>query len=340
MLIGVLAALAAGAAFAVAGVLQQRVAGGLQANDSLSLRLLADLARRPMWLAGIGAAFISYGLQSLALAFAPLTVVQPLIVAELLFAIPASARLRRVQLTVSEWAGVAAVAGGLAVGLWAESPTPGVLAASAGRWGVAFAVVFAAVGLAVVVGLRHQGALRASAYAAAAAITLGTQSGLLAQTVHLIAARGLLATLGSWEPYAMTAASLVGLLLVQNAFHAGPLASTLPITDTVEPLTASLLGVVVLGETIDTTAVHLVLLAVGGVLLAAGVIALDSSPVIRALRDAQSAEQLAATHGNVITTAVAACCRAGRRCHGIPGSVEISLVCDLAADETARSAPR
>lgn len=53
MVIAVLAALAAAASFAGAGILQQRAASRQPADEALSLRLLTDLARRPMWPAGI-----------------------------------------------------------------------------------------------------------------------------------------------------------------------------------------------------------------------------------------------------------------------------------------------
>jgi hypothetical protein len=65
MPIAVLALLAAGVCFAVAGVLQQWAAGGRPDTEALSPRLLAHLARDRVWLGGIGLAVLAYGLQSL-----------------------------------------------------------------------------------------------------------------------------------------------------------------------------------------------------------------------------------------------------------------------------------
>lgn len=93
-----LASLAAGVCFAVAGVLQQWAAGGRPDAEALSPRLLAHLARDRVWLGGIALAVLAYGFQSPALAYGPLSLVQPLIVAELVFAVPLSARLHRMRL--------------------------------------------------------------------------------------------------------------------------------------------------------------------------------------------------------------------------------------------------
>lgn len=313
MTVAVVAALAAGACFALAGVLQQSVASAAPAERSLRVRLLADLVRRPRWRAGIAAAFASYGFQAYALSVAPLALVQPIIVTELIFAIPASARLRGVRLSGREWTGVAAVAGGLAAALWGASPQGSETDPASGRWALALAAALGLAGAAVTLGRRVSGSVRVSAYAASAAVVLGTQSGLLDETVRRFADDGVLATLASWPPYVMTVASLLGLLLVQSAFQAGPLAVSLPVVDTVEPLTAAVVGVAVLGESIAVSAPHLSALAAGAALLAAGIVTLDTSPAVQALHRAQRDEQRHAVE-ELHPVAAAATCRAARRC--------------------------
>ena len=135
IIIAVLAALAAGACFAVGGVLQQREASTRLADEALSLRLLADLAHRPASLAGIGATAGSFLFKAVALAFGPLTVVQPLIASELVFAIPVSVRRHGFQLHLGEWSGIVAVTVGLTVGIIAAAPQAGNPLPSLVRWG-------------------------------------------------------------------------------------------------------------------------------------------------------------------------------------------------------------
>ena len=88
MYFAIIAALIAGLFFAIGGVLQQRVASTRPEGESLSPRLIWDLLHQRLWVAGISCAVLSYVFQALALNFAPLAVVQPIIVSELLFAIP------------------------------------------------------------------------------------------------------------------------------------------------------------------------------------------------------------------------------------------------------------
>ena len=90
---------------------------------ALSPRLLLTLARRPFWLAGIGAGVVSIGLQALALAFGPLTLVQPLLVTDLVFAMLLGMRRSRQRLGMREWAGMLAVVAGLAIFCWLRAPT-------------------------------------------------------------------------------------------------------------------------------------------------------------------------------------------------------------------------
>src|ERR1700733_11819642 len=117
------AALAAACAFGVAGALQHQQAGRVRQRRGPSLKLLADVARRPLWLAGLARATAAYGLQALALAFGPLTLVAPIVAADLLFALPLAARWSRRPLRARDWAGRLLVATGVAVFL-AVSPPP------------------------------------------------------------------------------------------------------------------------------------------------------------------------------------------------------------------------
>jgi hypothetical protein len=136
--IAVLAAPAAAASFGVAGALQHRQAR--LTPEVGGVRLLARLAARPLWLAGIALASIAYGLQALALAFGPLALVAPIVATDLLFALPVAARWSR-PLRAREWLGCVLAAGGVAAFLAAAPPSPGRSGAPARDWLVAFAVV-------------------------------------------------------------------------------------------------------------------------------------------------------------------------------------------------------
>ncbi|MCH0541464.1 DMT family transporter [Streptomyces sp. MUM 203J] len=276
------AALAAGACFAVAGVLQQWAAVRQPDGDTLTLRLVRRLAREPLWLAGITLAVLAYGFQALALAYGPLSLVQPLIISELLFAIPLSARLRRRSLGAREWLGTLAVTAGLTTALAAARPHGGDPAVPPGAWLATLATVGGLVALALAAGRRTAGAPRASLLGVAGGLVMGTQSVLLDATVDRLGA-GPVAVLTAWQTYLLVVASVAGLVLIQSAFQAGPLAASMPAIDATEPAVAVTVGVAVFGETVSTEPLALSLTAVGVAVLLAGIVLLDTSQLFRKL---------------------------------------------------------
>ncbi|SRR5579875_89034 len=282
MLIAIVCAIAAGGSFAGGGVLQQHVASTRPEDEQLSFRLLADLARQPLWLLGIGLAFLSYVLESLALAFGPLVMVQPLVVTELLFALPISVRWHGMRMGPREWAGALAVACGLGVGLASAAPRAGRPFPPILSWGLALAVVAVLATTAVAVGRRSAGPLRSSLFALAAGLVLATQAALLKATIALFR-QGFVAALGSWQLWAMVLASFIGLLLVQSAYQAGPLAASMPVVDAINPTAAIGLGLVLFDEHVRT-GVWLAGVVAGLVLLFGGIVALDTSPLVQRLQ--------------------------------------------------------
>lgn len=79
--------LVAAAVFGAASVLEEGSTKQVQQRAALSPRLLADLVRRPLFLAAIGMNAAGAGMQILALHLGSLTLVQPLLVLSLLFAV-------------------------------------------------------------------------------------------------------------------------------------------------------------------------------------------------------------------------------------------------------------
>ncbi|MEZ3180914.1 DMT family transporter [Streptomyces pimonensis] len=282
MTTAVLASLAAGLCFAVAGVLQQWAAGARPDTEALSLRLLTHLVRNRVWLCGIGLAVLAYGFQSLALAFGPLSLVQPLIVAELIFAVPLSARLYRMRLGRREWFGTLTVAIGLTLALVSARPHGGHPEAPVSSWffilGSVSAVVFAALSAA----RRLSGPWRASATALAAGAVMGTQSVLLAATVERLR-DGPLAVVAAWQTYALVVASMGGLLLIQSAFQQGPLAASMTVIDATEPVVAVAVGTAVFSEVVSVGWPETAVTMTGLALVTAGVVSLNSSPLIAVL---------------------------------------------------------
>jgi drug/metabolite transporter (DMT)-like permease len=269
--IAVLAALAAAGSFGVAAALQHRQAQLAPRAGGLPFRLLARLARRPLWLAGIALAAAAYGLQALALAFGPLALVAPIVATDLLFALPVAARWSRRPLGAREWLGCVLAAGGVVVFLATSPPSSGRSDAPPLAWLLAFGAVAFVCALAVTVGRLGGGTVRAAPLATAAGAVFGLTAAVTLSLTRMLRAGSAGAALGHWQLWALLALGTIGLLLSASAFQAGALAASLPIMDTVEPATGVLIGTLVFGEHLAASPAGVAAQLMGAVAAAAGI---------------------------------------------------------------------
>lgn len=115
--------LAAAISFAAVASLQHRSASTAGDPGLSAMWLLARLARRLLWIAGFGAHAVGTGLHAVALRFGALSLVQPLLVTSLVFALRAA--LDRVTVSRRTLLAAALTTGGLAVFLLAAHPPAG-----------------------------------------------------------------------------------------------------------------------------------------------------------------------------------------------------------------------
>ena len=281
-LIAIPLTLGAAASFAVSNVAQMSGVRRRQSEKPLDAGLLFRLVSEPLWIAGLAASIIGFVFEAIALSMAPVVLVQPLIVAELPFALPLAALAAGRRLGRREWMGIVLVTAGLLGLMIVVHPHDSPVTAPAATWLLLFTVVAASVSALLVAGRRANGIGRTSAYAAAAGASFGLLSVVTKATTHDFGTRGL-AALGTWQPWALAAVGFVGLSLAQNAYHAGPLAVSLPLLDVGEPLVASLIAVFVFGEALGrlgTTAETV--LAISVLAIVSGVATLDRSPLVQA----------------------------------------------------------
>jgi drug/metabolite transporter (DMT)-like permease len=295
-------ALGAAAAFAVANVEQMRAARRADAPEGVSAKLLVRLVRDPQWLIGFAASVGGYALQATALFLAPVVLVQPLIVTELLFALPLAAAVAGRRLNLREWIGALVVAGGISSFLVVGNPSGDANHASVSTT-LEMALVAGLVVIALVVfaeTLHSKPMARASGLALAASICFGMLSVMTKIVGHQFQHEKLAALL-HFQPYLLAVAALTGLLLAQTAFRIAPLSVSLPLIDIGEPLVASLLAVIALHEKLDIGAGTAAGVAVSAAAVAVGVALLDSSPLVRAAQ-ADVTEMLRANTSEDVTT--------------------------------------
>lgn len=120
----------------------------------------------------------------------------------------------------------------------------------------------------------------ATLLALAAGLLYGLQDALTRTTTLRLDHDGLDAVLRSWQPYAVVAAGVVGLLLVQSAFEAAPLRMSLPALTAAQPITGIACAVGFLGDRLRVTPGALAWQAAGLVAVVIGVIVIGRHPAM------------------------------------------------------------
>ncbi|MFI5972295.1 DMT family transporter [Streptomyces sp. NPDC051452] len=271
----VLLALLAALSNASASVLQRRAA--VQEPEkgtgaASAVRRLGHLLRRPYWLAGTGLLALSSVLQGAALAVGSLSLVQPLLAAELLFTLAVGSVVFRRRPDRRTWLAFVALAVGLAVFLLAAAPSAGRPSAPPRSWLLGGGGTLGAVVLCVVISRPTRGAPRAALLGLASAISFATTAALLKEAVGRLA-QGPGAMFSHWSLYATGGAGLVAFLLLQSALAAGSLTASQPALTLGDALTSVVLGWVLFAETIHL-GLRLIPEVIGAVLIGGGSIGL------------------------------------------------------------------
>jgi drug/metabolite transporter (DMT)-like permease len=275
--VAVLAALGAAAAFGVGVALQHHQAR--QQCSRAPLRLLSRLARSRQWLAGIGLAVAAYGLQGLALAFGPLSLVAPLVATDLLFALPVAAWWERRRMGRGEWTGCALVAAGVGVFVASVPPPAGRSEAPAADWVTALVVVGLVSGVAAILATLRGGAYRAALLAVAAGAVFGMTAAVTLSFSRMLRSGGFASMLAHWQPWVLLGLGAAGMLLSVSAYQAGALRTSLPIMDALEPASGVLIGTAVFGERLAGSPGGMALQLCAAVAAVAGIVMLGRSPL-------------------------------------------------------------
>jgi drug/metabolite transporter (DMT)-like permease len=259
-------------------VVQHRIAQQHAGEEGASASGLLRMLKHPTWLLAIAGDFVGFLLQIVALSTGPVVVIQPLVVLMLPVSLIVSATLGWHRPRTGDYLGVAGVVGGLALFLvlvgnpGAEQlPRPRML-------GLAIGLVLAIGVVLCLVAAGRNKVVRGAVYGAVA----GGYFGMLAVLVDAASSRaadagmhGLLTTPKGLVPLAgILLLGLGGIILTQLSFQIGALGATLPANLAADPLTAVLLGVVLLHEHIPHGPWHLVAYSLCVVTVVAGAIRL------------------------------------------------------------------
>jgi drug/metabolite transporter (DMT)-like permease len=256
-------------------VLTRHVASTADPDRPTGLRLVGYLLRNPRWLAGTGAQVGAFAFQAVALQLGQLSVVQPLLVTELVMALVLRRVWIRQAVAWAAWAGAAATCAGLAVFIVAAEPRGGHDGPTAGHWAaVAVAYVAVAAGL-ITLARGGSPARRAGLFGAAAGITWALEATFIKSATNDLVQAGLSGLFTSWPVYAVAVGGAAGVVIEQTALQNGPLRVSQPMLVIIDPIVSIALSVWLFGEYFVINNGVLAAAAAGFLVMCAGVVMLS-----------------------------------------------------------------
>jgi drug/metabolite transporter (DMT)-like permease len=259
-------------------VLQQRVAAHARLSELLSFRLLFHLMGKRVWWLGILAMTAGSSLGGWALQLGSVTLVEPLLSANLLFAFIFAALLNRTR--IKRWELLGALLLSAALGVFIAVGDPHAAHhpnASFGTAILAVGCVTAVVAVLVAVAKRRTLPVESMIIAAAAGLTYGLQDVATRASLTRLDHHGVLGLLTAVWPYVVVGSATIGILLSQSAFRAARLDYSLPPTSAAEPVTGIALGVTVLGDSLSPSTLGIAVEVLCLVAMVAGVVLIGRS---------------------------------------------------------------
>jgi drug/metabolite transporter (DMT)-like permease len=274
--VAILLAFAAAVSWALANVLQQRIAARLPSASAFDPAVLLRLIRRPLWLAGMVLVIAAFALQATALGTGRLVVIEPVLASSLLVALVLAARADKHRMRPGEWAASFATFAGLAGFLVTSQSSGGEPIAGTEPLGLAVAM---ATGVAVVCGGlagRLPGPSRALLLGVGGGIAAGVTDALTKSVAALAGTRAL-SIFADARFYLLVWVGLLTFVVQQNGYRAARLAGFLPMFSVLEPVVGAIAGLLIYHERLDGGSARIVVEAVASVAAIWGIVRLAGS---------------------------------------------------------------
>ena len=236
--------------YALSNVLELTEAEQVPDEYALRVGLMTRLVRRPRWLLGLLSDVFGYISQAGALALAAVVFVEPILALAIVFSLLLGAAMTKRRLRPGDWLSAAVLSAGLALFLYEVSPRGGHDFTPTDRALIAGPIVAAVVLACITCARPTRGAPRAALLGIAAGISFGAAAVLTKGVVHYLG-EGVFAWVPHWESYALALASIGGVIIGQSAFQTGALAASVGATESTAPISAAILGLVLLDERVS-----------------------------------------------------------------------------------------
>src|SRR5512132_847503 len=263
----VLAILAA-VSFAVAATLWQKAALSLAGVSFRHPKSFLVLLTQWVWLLGLVAQIVGVCLQAAALDRGRVSIIQPLLVTTVIWALPLGYFLTGQKITRRVVLGAAIIVVGLGGFAVFALPAAGVSDAPGSDWVLSIVVIGAICAALLLFSNRGSVTMRAATLGTLAGVLYGLSATLMKPVVENLHAEGLAAVIGGWEFWVWAAAGIIGFLFQQLSLSTGRLVPSVATVSVANPVVSVMLGALVLQERFDKTPPWHAVLGVGGLALA------------------------------------------------------------------------
>jgi drug/metabolite transporter (DMT)-like permease len=217
------------------------------------------LIRQPIWLLGMLCMGGTFVFTALALYFGTLASVQPILVTELIFTLALRALWLHDRIAPRTWGAAALLCAGLFGFLVVAHPAEGHGRPTAAAWIVTLGSRGLVVVVLVVLSRWGSPARKAALLGAAAALVWAIDAAFVKAATEVLSRQGWSGLFQHWPVYAVVASGVLGTVLLQAAFAAGPLAASQSALLIVDPMASITIGIELFGEQLRSSPVAIVL---------------------------------------------------------------------------------
>jgi hypothetical protein len=260
-----------------ANVITQHVASTSDPDESKGWRFVWYLVSNPLWLFGGAALIGAFVFQAIALHNGSLSVVQTLLMTDLVFSLVLRRLWIRQSVSLQAWTAAVVTCAAVSVFIVTAEPRGGHADANSGAWSATIIACAVTALVLALLGSRGSRSRRAVLLAISSSVVWALEATFIKTMTDTLTADGLGGAFLHWPVYAVAVGGVVGTFLTQAALHVGPLRVSQPFLVIVDPLVSILLSVYLFGEYFTSNIGDLFLASASFVTLCVGVVWLTRS---------------------------------------------------------------
>jgi drug/metabolite transporter (DMT)-like permease len=261
-------AVLAAVCFALAATLWQKAALSEEGVSIRRPRSLLVLLVQWVWMLGLVAQVVGVALQAAALDRGRVSIIQPLLVTTVIWALPLGYFLTHQAIGRREVGGAAIIVVGLALFALFGDPAAGVDNAPGSDWAASILVLGAVCAALLLFVNRGSLSTRAAVLGTIAGVLYGLSATLMKPVVEDVHAEGLGDVIAGWQFWVWAAAGVIGFLAQQLSLSTGRLVPSVATVSVANPAVSVMLGALVLQERLDKNPPWHAVVAVGALCLA------------------------------------------------------------------------